>query len=51
MPKVHRYGGTKQMIAEAAEAVEALERRKASEGYSARIAMVGSMRNARRAGK
>lgn len=48
MPKVHRYGGTKQMIA---EAVEALERRKASEGYSARIAMVGSMRNARRAGK
>ncbi|HEX6050785.1 MAG TPA: hypothetical protein VFZ21_16010 [Gemmatimonadaceae bacterium] len=37
MPKVNRYGGTKQTIA---EAVEALERRKGSEGYLESIAAI-----------
>jgi hypothetical protein len=39
MPKVNRYGGTKQTIA---EAVEALERRKGSEGYLESIAAIAS---------
>jgi hypothetical protein len=39
MPKVNRYGGTKQTIA---EAVEALELRKGSEGYLESIATIAS---------
>jgi hypothetical protein len=39
MPKVNRYGGTKQTIA---EAVEALERRKGSEGYLESIGAMAS---------
>jgi hypothetical protein len=37
MPKVNRYGGTKQTIA---EAVEALEERKGSQGYIESIALI-----------
>jgi hypothetical protein len=39
MPKVNRYGGTKQTIA---EAVEALERRKGSEGYLESLAAIAA---------
>ena len=39
MPKVNRYGGTKRTIA---DAVDALERRKGSEGYLESIAGIAS---------